>query len=220
MLVSQLIKEKIMEDQEKPLIYLFVLFVLILSFLIPQGITESSPRYILPETITVRVTGKSHCEPHMRYQVEVVDFKEYVKHVLPNEWGHDWHEESLKAGAVAVKMYAWTFIEKRGYVWDCNWNQVYDPSLEFESTNKAVDDTWNWYMIDEGAIVRTYYDDWLDACFGRGHECMSQWDSLEKAEKGMNWQNILLKYYDGYLLSSLGHIYKNNQVIYINGLVR
>ena len=36
-----------------------------------------------------------------------VDFKTYVKNVLPNEWVSSWPAESLKAGAVAVKSYGW-----------------------------------------------------------------------------------------------------------------
>lgn len=39
--------------------------------------------------------------------VKVLDFLDYCKHVLPNEWDEHAPDESLKTGAMAVKMYAW-----------------------------------------------------------------------------------------------------------------
>ncbi|MEH7520449.1 SpoIID/LytB domain-containing protein [Priestia megaterium] len=39
--------------------------------------------------------------------IKRVDFLEYSKHVLPNEWEWDSPDEALKTGAMAVKMYAW-----------------------------------------------------------------------------------------------------------------
>ena len=44
----------------------------------------------LPATIRVRVTGYPYCDTGRPYTVETIDFKEYVKHVLPNEWGSSW----------------------------------------------------------------------------------------------------------------------------------
>ena len=75
---------------------------------------------VIPQTVTVRVTGQHQCTPDMTYHTEVMDFKEYVKGVLPAEWGRDWDEDSLRAGAVAVKMFAWRHMLGKGYVWDCN----------------------------------------------------------------------------------------------------
>jgi hypothetical protein len=47
------------------------------------GAAEDIP---IPETIRVRVTGNAICNLSIQYNVEVIDFKDYVKHVLPNEW--------------------------------------------------------------------------------------------------------------------------------------
>ena len=68
----------------------------------------------LPETIRVRVTGYPICDTGRAYTVEVIDFKEYVKHVLPNEWVPSWPWESLRSGAMAAKMYAWYWIAQVG----------------------------------------------------------------------------------------------------------
>ena len=164
---------------------------------------------VMPATIDVRVTGLAVCEPEMKYQTQTIDFKEYVKGTLPNEWHPTWHEESLKAGALAVKMYAWSMYESQGYVWDCNWNQVYDPAKRTAMTDKAVDDTWDWTLLEYGnpysnkaEIVRTYYDDYPAACYSRGHECMSQWQTQTDAVIGHKWQNIVMKNYEGELVNA------------------
>jgi len=155
----------------------------------------------IPETIMVRITGQKKCTSSQRYKTVEIDFKEYVKGVLGNEWGLDWHEDSLKAGAIAVKMYAWSMIESRGYVWDCTWSQVYNPNIRSDETDKAVDDTWDYYLFKDGEPVRTFYNAWLNGCNIRGESnCMGQWRSLILAEEGMNWKDILAEFYDGHLV--------------------
>ena len=183
----------------------------------------------IPQTITVRVTGQSECHADIWYKIEEIELKEYVKHVLAAEWGHDWSEESLKAGAIAVKQYAirsvidaGPFIETQvlwkgewqdgrileggkwldAHVYDCNWDQVYNPALDFETVNNAVEETWNWYLVDEeGDFVKPYYNAWMGGCEEQGAEnCMSQWGTKQDAENGMSWDEIVHKYYAGQLV--------------------
>lgn len=190
-------------ESEDPLIYILLVILFVLVFIPTQ--THAAGVTSPPETIVVRVTGMRDCRgvKNVTYKNQVVDFKEYVKSVLPNEWGPDWDEDSLKAGAVAVKMYAWSLYWSQGYVWDCNWNQVYDPGIRREATDNAVDETWNWVFWNNGP-VRTYYDDYPAACQSRGHECLSQWRSKAMAEDGLDWKTILNKYYDGFLFPITG----------------
>src|SRR3990172_12989059 len=68
----------------------------------------------IPAAIRVRVTGYAYCDTSLPYTLQVVDFKDYVKHVLPNEWISSWPREALRAGAMAAKMYAWTYISIGG----------------------------------------------------------------------------------------------------------
>ncbi|MGH2627576.1 MAG: carboxypeptidase regulatory-like domain-containing protein, partial [Anaerolineales bacterium] len=68
----------------------------------------------IPRTIRVRVTGYPYCDTTRPYTVQIIDFVEYAKHVLPNEWVNSWPGESLRAGAMAVKMYAWSIIAAGG----------------------------------------------------------------------------------------------------------
>jgi len=165
--------------------------------------------FTIPETIPVRMTGLADCRATpsgITYPVRQIDFKEYVKGVLPNEWYPTWEEESLRAGAIAVKMFAWSMVERVGYVWDCNWSQVYNPDKRTDATDKAVDDTWIYILVRDDKIFTTYYDDYQWTCYTRGayDNCMGQWDSQHDAEAGMTYKEILYKYYtDSSLLSTV-----------------
>lgn len=158
---------------------------------------------VVPETITVRVTGVDRCYKGVPYHIEEMNFKDYVKGVLPAEWGNNWSEESLKAGAVAVKMYAWSLIDAGGKwsdadVYDCNWDQVYKPEWRTRATDNAVEKTWSLALVttNPGKLVRTYYDDWYGTCLSRGEtNCMGQWNSKKRAEEGETFDEILATYY-------------------------
>jgi hypothetical protein len=85
-------------------------------------------------------------------------------------------------------------------------HQVYDPTLSDESTDAAVDDTWDYYMIlDAGLqsdVVEAFYKagfttdecgDWWGP--GAPGNDMSQWGSKSCAEDGVPWIYILPTYY-------------------------
>ena len=83
-------------------------------------------------------------------RVDVVNFNTYVKNSLPREWITSWKTESLKAGAMAVKTYAWyrTLHWKGGSAGgvcydlrDDTADQVYRPGSALAVTNAAVDAT-------------------------------------------------------------------------------
>jgi len=160
----------------------------------------------LPATIRVGITESPYCDPDAPYTVEVVDFKEYVRHVLPNEWISSWPSQSLRAGAMAVKMYAWTSILAGGRsdhpdidVFDSTCDQVYNPAVEYASTNEAIEFTWNWRLVRGTELVRTYYRAYDSQCTPT--DCMGQWGSYDKAMDGWTWEDILLFYYENTLLT-------------------
>jgi len=156
----------------------------------------------LPTTIRVRVTGYAYCDLSRPYTVETIDFKDYVKHVLPNEWSPSWHMESLRAGAMAAKMYAWSYIAVGGKwpdadVYDSTCDQVYNPNYEYASTNQAVDDTWDWQLKRGEYLFRTFYRAYLSQCPSAiDGECMGQYESRDLAEAGQPWDKILLSFYE------------------------
>src|SRR5512137_1532242 len=59
-----------------------------------SGPLDDQSQLPLPTTLRVRVTGNPYCNLSLPYTVETIDFKEYVKHVLPNEWVASWPTES------------------------------------------------------------------------------------------------------------------------------
>ncbi|MCH7610921.1 MAG: carboxypeptidase regulatory-like domain-containing protein [Chloroflexi bacterium] len=162
----------------------------------------------LPATIRVRVTGYPHCDLSRPYTVETLDFKEYAKHVLPNEWVAGWPWESLRAGGMAVKMYAWSYIAVGGKwsdadVYDSTCDQVYNPAVSYNSTNQAVDFTWNWRLTRNDQLLRTFYRAYLSQCEDAGllGNCMGQFESRDMAYDLYTWDEILLAFYDNGELS-------------------
>jgi hypothetical protein len=139
--------------------------------------------------------------------VEVVPFKQYVKHVLPHEWISSWSPEALKAGAMAVKTYAWYWVQRGGKqvalgadLKDNTEDQVYDPSLSYASTDAAVEATFNYAMTRNGSLFQAQY------CAGNykadpAGDCpwagpyMTQWGSAFHADQGRGWGWILGYYY-------------------------
>ena len=160
----------------------------------------------LPTTIRVRVTGYAYCDLARPYTVQTIDFKEYVKHVLPNEWVSSWPTESVRAGAMAAKMYAWSYIAAGGKwpdadVYDSTCDQVYNPAVSYTSTNNAVDFTWNWRLLrsDGQSLFRTFYRAYASQCADAGLTgyCMGQYESRDMAYDLFTWDEILAVFYTG-----------------------
>lgn len=132
----------------------------LLSLLAPIVVAEEYSTVAsteLPSTIRVLQTGTN--------TIVTVDFKDYVKHVLPNEWFPSWDSEALQAGALAVKTYGWFRLLNpkypgKGYdVRDDTADQVYIPSSSTpSSTDEAVEDTWNTKLTQGGSIFAAQYD--------------------------------------------------------------
>jgi hypothetical protein len=180
----------------------------------------------LPENIRVRVSGSPyHCNTARAYEVDVINFKQYAKHVLPNEWGALWPAESLRAGAMAVKMYAWYMIARGGKwtdadVWDSTCDQVYNPNFEFASTNAAVDAVWDQVLSRKGALFPLYYRAYAEQCedAGLAGNCMGQWDSKDLAEDGFTWDQILATFYLDSAISTVQPPESHGYSLRYNGL--
>ena len=161
-----------------------------------------------PATIRVGITGQTTCTvpPPIQY-VEIVDFNFYAKHVLPSEWIGSWPAESLKAGAMAVKTYAWYWVNQGGKwpeygadVVDSTCDQVYNPAYSYWKTDQAVDDTWGHRMVRDGTIQKWivfpayYYAGEYNGEPTDGNH-MTQWGSKYWADQGQAWDWILHFYY-------------------------
>ena len=179
----------------------------------------------LPENIRVRVSGSPYsCSTTRPYSVKVIDFRQYAKNVLPNEWGALWPAESLRAGAMAVRMYAWYMIARGGKwkdadVWDSTCDQVYNPNFEFASTNSAVDYIWDQVLSQKGNLFPAYYRAYSYQCEDAGLDgnCMGQWDSKDLADSGYTWNSILFSFYKDTKLSKVTAPAINGYSLRFNG---
>ena len=167
----------------------------------PQGSAAFSGTFAPPATIRIYRTRIG--------TVEVVPFKDYVKRVLPNEWIPSWSPEALKAGAMAVKSYAWYWVSvggKQGALGadlkDNVEDQVYDPNISYASTDAAVDATFDYAMTRNGSLFQAQYcagaydADPTGDCPWPG-SYMTQWGSAYHADQGRSWAWILGFYYGG-----------------------
>jgi len=169
----------------------------------PTGCSTDGTNSKLPSTILVYRVGLG--------RVDRVDFKTYVKNVLPNEWVSSWPAASLRAGAMAVKSYAWywalhsTRKTAGGQCYDVRddtADQVYRPSSALSSTSSAVDNTWSARMTRSGNILQAHYCSTTTACGAWvDGNWLSQYGSRDLANAGDSYQTILRHYYSGITLS-------------------
>ncbi|GAA2213846.1 hypothetical protein GCM10009850_093090 [Nonomuraea monospora] len=170
----------------------------------PTGCKTDGTDTKLPTTILVYRTALN--------RVERVDFKTYVKNVLPNEWVSSWPKESLKAGAMAVKNFGWYWALHSNRktsggqcfdVYDHTSSQVYVPGSAKAVTSAAVDATWGTRLTRGGKIFRAQYCATTTACgnWVTG-DWMSQYGSRDKAAAGWSYTRILQHYYTGIALSA------------------
>jgi peptidoglycan hydrolase-like amidase len=101
-------------------------------------------------------------------RVETVPFKAYVKRVVAREWNVK-QRALLKAGAHAVKQYAWYHVLRwRGGsldgecydVRDSTADQLYSskPLSEIpRRVKRAVNRTWSWRLFRDGKFIMTGY---------------------------------------------------------------
>jgi peptidoglycan hydrolase-like amidase len=102
-----------------------------------------------PSVIRVAIRAYNNPVAPILY-VQTLGFEEYCIDVLPNEWYPSWSPESLKAGAIAVKMFGWYHtlhpITVDGFTFDVD-NTTNFQNFKYLSgnvgTNQAVHDTWN-----------------------------------------------------------------------------
>jgi peptidoglycan hydrolase-like amidase len=144
-------------------------------------------------------------------RVDRVNFRTYVKDVLPNEWLAGWPPASLKAGAMAVKSFGWYWALHSTQhtpggacfdVYDDTRSQVYRPGSAAASTNDAVDATWAVRMTRNGNILQAHYCATSTACPGWVNgDWMSQYGSRDLANAGRGYPSILKTYYNNIVLT-------------------
>jgi Stage II sporulation protein/FG-GAP-like repeat len=142
--------------------------------------------------------------------VQLVAFRDYVNVVMAAEWRPSNPAEALRAGAVAVKQYAWYYtINWRGGsaadgacddVVDSTNDQVYSPETRTPAQSEidAVDSTWTTSLRKGGQLFATGYQDGAAVDCGvnaDGHR-LYQISASRCARQGLTADAILHRYYD------------------------
>jgi hypothetical protein len=128
------------------------------------GEEESAPitfAWQPPTTIRVWRRGLDGSTASCQGRVDVLPLEKYVKGVLPHEWIRSWHGESLRAGSIAIRTYAASWIASGGKyscadLDDTTASQVYKDEF-FAVTDAAVDATAGTYVMKNGAPVFAEY---------------------------------------------------------------
>ncbi|MGB0645858.1 MAG: SpoIID/LytB domain-containing protein [Bradymonadia bacterium] len=114
-----------------------------------------------PATIRIYRRGPENnsCEG----RVDVIPLEEYVRGVVPHEWIPSWHPESLRAGAIAARSYAWGWILAGGK-YDCadlddtTRSQVYEETRNVRADVAVMETTGvGIFDPDRGQVIRTEY---------------------------------------------------------------
>lgn len=134
-------------------------------------------------------------------------FQTYVKEVLPNEWISTWPAESLNAGGMAAKQYAWYRGLTEGHTWkgscydvkDSIAYQVWIPGSTTSSTNAAVELWWvyEWYRDNAWFITGYRSGSPGEACGANANgTLMYQWGSKACADDRLFAIDIARTYYE------------------------
>jgi hypothetical protein len=178
-----------------------------------------------PSTIRVLIFGSHDARGKgiagTEQGISTVPFRDYVRDVLPDEWVRSWPQDSLRAGAIAVKTYGWYMGNGgrqgswQGHCFDVRDDityQRYIPGSRKPETDQAISATWDTTATRGGAIFlasfqRTLTGNLAEAC-GAGRagtpNTLSQYGSKQCADSRIGWQQILSTYYPGIQLSAAG----------------
>ncbi len=132
-----------------------------------------------------------------------VSFPDYIKNVASSEIYPTWNEQALRANILAQVSFALNrvyteYYRSRGYPFDITGSTVNDQKFTkgrntFENVDRLVDELFNTYIRRRGFVEP------LSArfCNGTTVTCagLSQWGSEELARQGLNYLQILRRYY-------------------------
>lgn len=153
---------------------------------------------IIPTEITVHLGA-----PDEEAKNITVPFQEYIKNVASSELYPNWPVDAIKANVLAQISFALNRVynewyRSQGYNFDITSNPAYDQAFHenqqfFENTSQIVDDLFNNYIVKEGQIQPLF----AIYCDGKNTTCegLSQWGSVDLANQGLSYLEILKNYY-------------------------
>lgn len=153
---------------------------------------------VIPEYVTVHLGAPSSDAANV-----TVSFPDYIKNVASSEIFPTWDENALRANIYAQISFALNriyteFYRARGYDFDITNDTAYDQSFVdgrdyFENIGQIVDEIFTSYIVRNGFVeplFAQYCDGVVVSCSG-----LSQWGTVELAERGLTPYEILQYYY-------------------------
>ena len=153
---------------------------------------------VIPETITVHLGRPNEAAANV-----TVPFAEYIKNVASHEIYPTWPESAIRANILAQISYTLNriyteYYRSRGYDFDVTnstqYDQAYVPGGDiFENISRITDEIFNNYIVRQGNVEPLF----AAFCDGVQTQCrgLSQWGSVELAERGLTPYEILQYYY-------------------------
>lgn len=153
---------------------------------------------VIPSTITVHLGPPSSVARNV-----TLPFWSYIANVASSEIYPNWPENALRANIYAQVSFALNrvfteYYRSRGYDFDITNSTAYDQYFVegrdiFENINELSGELFNSYVIRRGSIEPLF----TQYCNGTTVTCggLSQWGTVELAERGMTPYEILQYYY-------------------------
>lgn len=159
----------------------------------PITVTPYIPQYITVHTTPAGQPGEN----------VTVTFPDYIKNVASSEIYPTWNEQAIRANILAQVSFALNrvyteYYPSRGYDFDITGSTINDQKFikgrnTFENVDRLVDELFNTYVRRKGFVepLSTRF------CNGTTVTCagLSQWGSEELARQGLNYLQILRRYY-------------------------
>lgn len=181
-------------------------------FIGKQAVSEKEPRnqvgpliepftlrqVVIPNPITVHLGTPSSSASNVQ-----VPFSDYVKNVASSEIFATWPQASLEANIYAIITFALNRVftqwyRSRGYNFDITNSTAYDQAFVYgrtiyEPISRIVDQIFNQYVRRQGQLAPFF----TSFCNGTTSTCagLSQWGTVDLANRGMNPLQILRYYY-------------------------
>ena len=153
---------------------------------------------IIPETIVVHLGAPNSDAPNV-----TETFADYIKNVASSEVYPTWPEEALRANilaqiSVALNRVYTGFYRNQGKNFDITNSPAYDQTYVyqrdiFENISDIVDEIFNSYIRRSGNVEPLF----AEFCDGIEVQCngLYQWGSVELANQGLSYTDILRNYY-------------------------
>lgn len=174
---------------------------------VPEVSTTATDEHARPSSIRVYLTYQAN-KDYWKTSTATVDFYDYVRDVLPNEWVASWYTSyptAVRAGALAVKMYGWyhvyhpkwNFSPYYADVQDNTNDQVYIVNSRHPSTTQAINDVGG-IGVDraDGKLFETQYVQGSESAGGYHGGKMWQLGTKYWAGQGKGYTFMVHYYYD------------------------